>query len=117
MRLEGGDPLADPDTYAGTAILIEGGKNVTMGGAVIRGYKIAIHGRRSPGLHLTRNDLSYNWKPRLWSGIEKESLADWMSYHNNEKDEWLRYGAAIYLSEMRRRARSIRTSPCRVRTA
>jgi nitrous oxidase accessory protein NosD len=97
--LEGGDPFADPDGYAGTGIEIDGGDHVTVKGATIRGYKTAILARKSPFLHLTANDLSYNWKQRLWSGIEKESLVDWMSYHNNEKDEWLRFGAAIYLSE------------------
>ena len=97
--LEGGDPQGDPDRHAGTAILIEGGRGVTIRGATIRGYKVAILARKSPGLRLTGNDLSYNWKPRLWSGVEKESLADWLSYHDNDKDEWLRYGAAIYLSE------------------
>ena len=97
--LEGGDPVADPDGYVGTGIEIDGGDHVTLKGATIRGYKTAILARKSPFLHLTGNDLSYNWKQRLWSGIEKESLVDWMSYHNNEKDEWLRFGAAIYLSE------------------
>lgn len=97
--LEGGDPHADPDGYAGTGIEIDGGDHVTLKGATVRGFKVAILARRSPFLHLTGNDLSYNWKQRLWSGIEKESLVDWMSYHNNEKDEWLRFGAAIYLSE------------------
>ncbi len=99
VRLEGGDPLADPDTYEGTGILVDGASDVTIENLTIRGYKVGIHGRRSPRLHITHNDLSYNWKPRLWSGIEKESLVDWMSFHNNEKDEWLRFGAAIYLSE------------------
>jgi len=97
--LEGGDPFADPDSYVGTGIAIDGGDHVTLKGATIRGYKTAILARKTPFLHLTGNDLSYNWKQRLWSGIEKESLVDWMSYHDNEKDEWLRFGAAIYLSE------------------
>lgn len=97
--IEGGEPFADPDGYVGTGIEIDGGDHVTLKGATIRGYKTAILARKSPFLHLTGNDLSYNWKQRLWSGIEKESLVDWMSYHNNEKDEWLRFGAAIYLSE------------------
>jgi len=97
--LEGGEPYADPDGYVGIGIEIDGGDRITVKGATIRGYKTAILARRSPFLHLTGNDLSYNWKQRLWSGIEKESLVDWMSYHNNEKDEWLRFGAAIYLSE------------------
>jgi nitrous oxidase accessory protein NosD len=99
VTIEGGDPFADPDGYVGTGIEIDGGDHVSVRGATIRGFKVAILARRSPFLHLTGNDLSYNWKQRLWSGIEKESLLDWMSYHDNEKDEWLRFGAAIYLSE------------------
>jgi hypothetical protein len=99
VTIEGGEPYADPDGYSGTGILIEGGDHVTIRGGAIRGYKVAIMARKSPFLHLTRLDLSYNWKQRLWSGIEKESLVDWMSYHNNEKDEWLEFGGAMYLSE------------------
>ena len=98
-QLVGGAGGADPDTFAGVGILIDGGSRVTLKNAVIRGYKVGILARRSPGLHLTGNDLSHNWKQRLYSGIVKESLVDWMSYHQNEKDEWLRYGAAIYLSD------------------
>ena len=98
-RLAGGPETADPDSFAGIGILIAGGSNITVKNAVIRGYKVGILARHSSGLHLTGNDLSYNWKQRLYSGIEKESLVDWMSYHQNEKDEWLRYGAAMYLSD------------------
>ena len=29
--------------------------------------------------------------------VEHESLVDWLSFHHNEKGEWLRFGAAIYL--------------------
>ena len=95
--LEGADPESDPDGYAGTAVFVDGGERVTIKNAVIRGYKIAVHARNSTGLHLTRNDFSHNWKQRLWSLVEHESLIDWMSYHSNEKDEWLRFGGAIYL--------------------
>jgi nitrous oxidase accessory protein NosD len=98
-ELAGGPDGADPDTYKGVGILIDGGAKVTIRNAVVRGYKVGILGRKSPDLHVTRNDLSYNWKQRLYSGIEKESLVDWMSYHQNEKDEWLRFGAGIYLSD------------------
>jgi hypothetical protein len=97
--LLGGPEDADPDSYAGVGLLVDGGRQVTIRNAVIRGYKVGILARQSPELHLAQNDLSYNWKQRLYSGIEKESLVDWMSYHHNEGDEWLRYGAAIYLSE------------------
>ncbi len=97
--LTGSPEGADPDTMAGVGILVDGGSRVAIKNAVIRGYKVGILARRSPDLHVTHNDLSYNWKQRLYSGIEKESLVDWMSYHDNEKDEWLRYGAALYLSQ------------------
>ena len=97
--LLGSPRAADPDTMAGVGILVDGSSHVTIKNAVVRGYKVAILARRSPELHITHNDLSYNWKQRLYSGIEKESLVDWMSYHDNERDEWLRYGAAMYLSQ------------------
>jgi parallel beta-helix repeat protein len=97
--LAGGPGDADPDSYAGVGILVDGGRNVTVKNAKIRGYKIAIRARQSPDLQLTNNDLSYNWKPRLYSGVEQESLVDWMSYHQNDRDEWLSRGAAVHLSE------------------
>jgi nitrous oxidase accessory protein NosD len=97
--LAGGADGADPDSYDGLGILIDGGRGVTIRHLTVRGYKVGLLARRSSDLRLTENDLSYNWKQRLYSGIEKESLVDWMSYHRNEDDEWLRYGAGVYLSE------------------
>jgi parallel beta-helix repeat protein len=98
VTLEGGDPAADPDSFTGMGLAVEG-KGITIRGGVIRGYKVGILARRSPRLHVTGADLSFNWKPRLKSGIEQEDQSDWLSFHNNERDQWLRYGAAIYLSE------------------
>jgi nitrous oxidase accessory protein NosD len=99
VTIEGGEPYAAPDTFTGLGIAIDGRRGVTIRGGTIRGYKVGVLARRSPGLHVTRGDLSYNWKPRLRSGIEQEDLSDWLSFHQNDRDEWLRYGAAIYLSE------------------
>jgi hypothetical protein len=98
--MEGLDPNADPDLASGVAIRVDSGQNVRIIGARLHGYKIAIMARGTRGLTLTGNDLSNNWKPRLFSLIEHESLADWLSYHHNEKDEWLRFGAAIYLADV-----------------
>ncbi|MBI5020026.1 MAG: right-handed parallel beta-helix repeat-containing protein [Ignavibacteriales bacterium] len=98
LRGKNGDE--DPDTYSGVAIRIEGGKNIRIINAHIHGYKIAILVRGTDNLELIDNDVSYNWKPRLFSLIEHESLLDWLSFHHNEKDEWLRYGAGIYLSSV-----------------
>jgi len=99
-RMEGTDPHADPDQGAGVAVRVDGGRNVRILNAHIRGYKVAIMARGTRGLTLAGNDLSYNWKPRLYSLIEHESLVDWLSFHHNEKDEWLRYGAAVYLADV-----------------
>ena len=98
--LDGTDPAADPDRAAGVGIRVEGGHNVRILNAHVRGYALGILARGVRGLTLQGNDLSYNWKPRLYSLVEHESLVDWLSFHQNEHDEWLRYGAAIYLSDV-----------------
>jgi parallel beta-helix repeat protein len=98
--LEGAAALSDPDQAAGVAIRVDGGRNVRIVGARIRGYKIGILARGTRGLEIRRSDLSHNWKPRLFSLVEHESLVDWLSFHNNEGNEWLRFGAAIYLDNV-----------------
>jgi len=98
--LEGIDPQADPDQASDTAIVIDGGSNIRILKARIHGYKIGILARGTRQLTLRNNDLSDNWKPRLFSRVEHESLVDWLSFHHNDKDEWLRFGAAIYLQDV-----------------
>ena len=98
VTLVGASPDSAPDRGAGVAIRVEGGSNIEIRNARIRGYKIGILARGVRGLRLIGNDASHNWKPRLYSLIEHESLVDWLSYHQNDRDEWYRYGAAFYLS-------------------
>lgn len=100
VELIGNPDRQHPDRFAGTAIRISGGRNISVTGVHARGYKVGIIARGVTRLTLVDNDLSYNWKPRLYSGIVKESLIDWLDYHQNEKDEWLRYGAGIYLVDV-----------------
>jgi nitrous oxidase accessory protein NosD len=99
--LQGSDPLADPDQARDTAIVIEGGSNILIANAHIHGFKIGILARGTQRLSLLGNDVSANWKPRLFSVVEHESLVDWLSFHHNDKDEWLRFGAAIYLQDVK----------------
>jgi parallel beta-helix repeat protein len=99
--LDGSPAGADPDMRAGVAIRVDGGRNVRIQRARVRGYKVGILARGTRSLTLANNDLSDNWRPRLFSLVGHESLVDWMSYHHNEKDEWLRFGAAIYLVDVR----------------
>ncbi|HTL05115.1 MAG TPA: NosD domain-containing protein, partial [Gemmatimonadales bacterium] len=98
VTLEGSDPAGDPDRSQGVAIRIVGGRNVRIVGGRIRGYQVAVLARGTRNLRLSGIDASDNWRPRLYSGVEHESLADWLSFHHNEQDEWLRYGAGFYLS-------------------
>ncbi len=99
--LEGTPPTADPDAAQGLAIRIDGGEQVTLRGGRIRGYRFAVLAERTRGLTLSGMDLSRQWKPRLFSLMAHESLVDWMSFHQNEKREWMRFGAAIYLEDVR----------------
>ena len=98
--MEGTNPDADPDSGSGVAIRVEGGRNIRILHAHTHGYKIGVLARGTHGLVLLDNDFSYNWKPRLFSLIEHESLIDWLSFHHNEKGEWLRYGAGLYLDSV-----------------
>ena len=100
--LEGIEPGADPDQASGVALRVEGGEDVTIRNARIRGYKVGLLARGTSNLRLFDNDFSHNWKPRLFSLVEHESLVDWLSHHRNESDEWLRFGAGVYLVDVRR---------------
>jgi parallel beta-helix repeat protein len=99
--LEGLVPETDPDRAQGVAIRVEGGRNIRILHARVRGYRVGILARGTRGLSLVDDDVSYTWKPRLFSLIEHESLVDWQSYHHNERDEWLRWGGAFYLEDVR----------------
>ncbi|MCU0633681.1 MAG: right-handed parallel beta-helix repeat-containing protein [Gemmatimonadaceae bacterium] len=100
VTLIGSDSTAAPDAARGIALRIEDGARITVRGGRVRGYRIAIDARRVTGLELTGQDLSDNWRPRLWSDRAHESLADWLSFHQNERGEWRRYGAAVYLDSV-----------------
>jgi parallel beta-helix repeat protein len=96
--LQGSNDKTRPDEFYGLAVRIEkGSKNITIRNLKAHGYKIALLADSVAQLRIENCDLSYNWRQHLNSRPEQEDISDWMSYHHNEKDEWLRYGAAIYL--------------------
>ena len=95
--LKGSNKKQEPDKFFGVAIIIRNSENVTIKNLKIKGYKVALLARNVNKLTLDNCDLSYNYRQHLNSTQEKEDISDWMSYHHNEKDEWLRYGAAAYL--------------------
>jgi parallel beta-helix repeat protein len=94
-----GSMQRQPDEFTGVAVLIKTGTNITIRNLKARGYKIGLMASGIDGLKLENCDFSYNYRQHLNSTQEKEDLSDWMSYHNNENDEWLRYGAGMYLKE------------------
>jgi len=95
--LKGSTGKTRPDEFYGVAVIINGGKNITIKNLTAKGYKVALMARNVEGLKIENCNFSYNYRQHLNSTQEKEDLSDWMSYHHNEADEWLRYGAAIYL--------------------
>jgi parallel beta-helix repeat protein len=96
-ELKGSNQKTNPNEFSGIAILIINSKNVTIKNLRAKGYKVALLARNTEQLIIDNCDFSYNYRQHLNSNQEKEDISDWMSFHHNEKDEWLRYGAAIYL--------------------
>ena len=96
-ELKGSNKTKNPDEFTGVAILIQNSKNITIKNLKAKGYKVALRATNVEKLTIDNCDLSYNYRQHLNSSQEKEDISDWMSYHHNEKDEWLRYGAAMYL--------------------
>ncbi len=95
--LTGSNSKKNPDEFFGIAILIKSGKNITIKNLKAKGYKVALMAKDVYNLTIDNCDFSYNYRQHLNSTQEKEDISDWLSHHQNEKDEWLRYGSAIYL--------------------
>lgn len=95
--LKGSKAHKNPDAFFGVAVLIKGGNNITIKNLRARGYKVALMAKDVSHLTIDNCDFSYNYRQHLNSTQEKEDISDWLSHHQNEHDEWLRYGAAMYL--------------------
>ena len=95
-ELVGSPDGAAPDTYTGRGIVIRG-RNVTVKNAGVRGFKVGIYAEESPGLTINGCDVSRNYCQRLRSTAEREDLSDWLFGHENDDNQWLRYGAGLYL--------------------
>jgi len=93
----GADDATPADQYVGRAIVIRKAKNVTLKNVSIRGFKLAIYAEDAPGLRLENCDVSNNYRMRLKSTPQREHRDDWLWPHKNDANEWLRYGAGIYL--------------------
>lgn len=94
--LQGSNNFKNPNQFYGLAILVKG-NNITIKNAFVKGYKVALMADGCKSLSIMHCDFSYNYRQHLQSSWLSEDVSDWMSYHHNENDEWLRYGAGIYL--------------------
>jgi parallel beta-helix repeat protein len=109
--LRGVPPGTAPDQHAGTGILVTG-QRVTLRGARVAGFKVAIEARGADGLVLEDCDVSDNFRQHLRSGPEKEAVEDWLSPHDNDEGQWIRnYGAGIHVQ----RSRAVTVRRCRAR--
>ena len=98
VTLQGSNTTKKPDEFFGVAIIISSkSSNITIKNLKVKGYKVALLAKDVTSLTVENCDFSYNYRQHLNSTQEKEDVSDWMSYHRNENDEWLRYGAAMYL--------------------
>jgi parallel beta-helix repeat protein len=95
--IKGSNSRKNPDEFFGVAVLIRNSNHVTIKNLKAKGYKVALMAKGVADLTIQNCDFSYNYRQHLNSGQDKEDISDWMSYHHNENDEWLRYGAAMYL--------------------
>jgi parallel beta-helix repeat protein len=95
--IEGSTDFENPDKFKGTGIIIKSGRNITLKNLSVKGFKVGVMARGINALKIINGNFSYNFRQHLNSTRDREDLADWQSYHHNEKDEWLRYGAGIYL--------------------
>ncbi|HZX59615.1 MAG TPA: right-handed parallel beta-helix repeat-containing protein, partial [Mucilaginibacter sp.] len=75
------------------------GRNITLKNVSIKGFKVGLMAHGINALKIINSNFSYNFRQHLNSTRQMEDLADWQSYHHNEKDEWLRFGAGIYLRD------------------
>ncbi len=86
-----------PEKYSGRGIVIRGARNVTIRNARVRGFRVGIYAEDAPNLVIENCDVSDNFRERLQSTPFQEQYADWIWPHRNDENEWLRYGAGIYL--------------------
>ncbi len=97
--LRGAEDGLGPDAFNGIGIRVTG-RQVTLSGAVIRGYRIGVFAQRAVEMVIEDCDVSGNFSQRLASTAWHEDPADWLRPHANDSNEWIeKYGAGIYVEQ------------------
>lgn len=111
-ELHGAGPGVAPDTFAGTAVRIEGQSGVTVNGLRVTGYKVGLRATDADRLVIDSANFDNLWRMHLKSTKEKEHNDDWLWPHENDKQEWVtRYGAAVCIE----RSKGVTVSNVQVR--
>jgi len=96
-KIQGSNEIDRPNEFYGLCIKVEEGSNIIIKNLKVSGFKVGLMAVGVDSLQIIDCDFSYNYRQHLGSTREKEDVKDWLSYHQNDSDEWLRYGMAIYL--------------------
>ncbi|MCA9294951.1 MAG: right-handed parallel beta-helix repeat-containing protein [Phycisphaerales bacterium] len=95
--LNGAEPDVPPDQRRGFGIVITGRQTTIIGGD-IRGYKVGVHAIEADQLILHQLRVQDGFRQHLRSTPEQEDLADWLAPHHNDAGEWAgRYGAGVLI--------------------
>ena len=101
VELIGSNNRHNPDTFAGIAIRIEGGKQVTVRGARIRGFKVGIIAR-GVTIALDDNDVSATGAQRLYAASRRRAWSTGCRTTTTRRTSGCATAPAIYLADMTR---------------
>ncbi len=101
--LQGAASDAAPESLEGFGVRIRGARNIRLTGLSVRGFRAGVYAGRTDGLRLIHCDVSDNRAQRLKSTPQHcDDGADWLTPHDNDRNEWLSaYGAGIYIEDSR----------------
>ena len=88
------------DTLTGTAIVVDGKKDVEIVGARVRGYRVGLMAVGADGLVVRDAEFTDMWRQRLTSTATREGSGDWLWPPRNDGNEWLtNYAAAVWVED------------------
>lgn len=97
--LVGAAPGTAPDRMKGIGIVVTG-KNVTLRGARISGYRVGIEAKEATRLWIEDCHVLDGFRQHLGSTPKAEDPSDWLAPHDNDANEWVeKYGAAFCIED------------------
>ncbi len=100
-----------PSMFFGIGVFAQNCKNLTIKNLNVRGVRVGIYLKNCESVVLENCDVSDNYRQKLKSTPQKEDESDWLFGHQNDANEWLRYGAGIYVED----CKAVTVRNCRAR--